>query len=146
MKPSPPLGFQLADREPVQGEESLQPGDMVLLYSDGLTEARRPDGELFTEQRLAEFIERQAANGLPAPETLRGLREAIIERGERVRVYLPVGDLLPGMSYLIRRLMENTSNTSFLRQTYADRKDIAHLIQPPRPTGIAGTRAVGQRV
>ena len=74
------------------------------------------------------------------------VRQAIIERGERVRVYLPVGDLLPGMSYLIRRLMENTSNTSFLRQTYADRKDIAHLIQPPRPTGIAGTRAVGQRV
>jgi serine phosphatase RsbU (regulator of sigma subunit) len=53
---------------------------MVLLYSDGLTEARRPDGELFTQERLAEFIERQAANGLPAPETLRGLRDAIIER------------------------------------------------------------------
>ena len=61
------------------------------------------------------------------------VRQAIIEHGERVRVYLPVGDLLPGMSYLIRRLMENTSNTSFLRQTYADRKDIASLIKPPRP-------------
>jgi RHH-type proline utilization regulon transcriptional repressor/proline dehydrogenase/delta 1-pyrroline-5-carboxylate dehydrogenase len=59
------------------------------------------------------------------------VRQAIIEHGERVRVYLPVGDLLPGMSYLIRRLMENTSNTSFLRQTYADRKDIASLIKPP---------------
>ena len=82
LAPAPPLGLRLADREPVEGEESLQPGDMVLLYSDGLTEARRPDGELFTEQRLAEFIERQAANGLPAPETLRGLRDAIIERGE----------------------------------------------------------------
>jgi serine phosphatase RsbU (regulator of sigma subunit) len=55
---------------------------MILLYTDGLTEARRPDGELFTVERLGEFIERQAANGLPAPETLRGLREAIIERGE----------------------------------------------------------------
>jgi RHH-type transcriptional regulator, proline utilization regulon repressor / proline dehydrogenase / delta 1-pyrroline-5-carboxylate dehydrogenase len=61
------------------------------------------------------------------------VRQAIIEHGERVRVYLPVGDLLPGMSYLIRRLMENTSNTSFLRQTYADRKDIASLIKPPLP-------------
>jgi Stage II sporulation protein E (SpoIIE) len=80
--PSPPLGLRLAEGEPAVREESLQPGDMVLLYSDGLTEARRPDGELFTEERLAEFIERQAANGLPAPETLRGLREAIIERGE----------------------------------------------------------------
>jgi serine phosphatase RsbU (regulator of sigma subunit) len=82
LRPSPPLGLQLAARPPVEGEESLQPGDMVLLYTDGLTEARRPDGQLFTVERLAEFIERQAANGLPAPETLRGLREAIIERGE----------------------------------------------------------------
>jgi serine phosphatase RsbU (regulator of sigma subunit) len=80
--PSPPLGMQLATAPPVEREESLEPGDMVLLYTDGLTEARRPDGELFTVERLAEFIERQAANGLPAPETLRGLREAIIERGE----------------------------------------------------------------
>lgn len=62
------------------------------------------------------------------------VRQAMIQYGQRVRVYLPVGDLLPGMSYLIRRLMENTSNTSFLRQTYADRKDIASLIKPPAPT------------
>ena len=62
------------------------------------------------------------------------VRRAIIANGQRVRVYLPVGELLPGISYLIRRLMENTSNTSFLRQTYADRKDISRLIQPP--TGI----------
>jgi serine phosphatase RsbU (regulator of sigma subunit) len=80
--PSPPLGMRLATREPIEGEEWLEPGDMLLLYTDGLTEARRPDGELFTVERLGEFIERQAANGLPAPETLRGLREAIIERGE----------------------------------------------------------------
>ena len=80
--PSPPLGMRLATSAPVEGDESLEPGDMVLLYTDGLTEARRPDGELFTEERLGEFIERQAVNGLPAPETLRRLREAIIERGE----------------------------------------------------------------
>jgi len=59
------------------------------------------------------------------------VRQAIIQNGQRVRVYLPVGELLPGISYLIRRLMENTSNTSFLRQTYADRKDIAGLIKAP---------------
>jgi RHH-type proline utilization regulon transcriptional repressor/proline dehydrogenase/delta 1-pyrroline-5-carboxylate dehydrogenase len=59
------------------------------------------------------------------------VRQAIIHNGQRVRVYLPVGELLPGISYLIRRLMENTSNTSFLRQTYADRKDIGALIKAP---------------
>ncbi len=59
------------------------------------------------------------------------VRQAMIQNGQRVRVYLPVGELLPGISYLIRRLMENTSNTSFLRQTYADKKDIASLIKAP---------------
>jgi len=67
------------------------------------------------------------------------IRQAIIENGQRVRVYLPVGELLPGISYLIRRLMENTSNTSFLRQTYADKKDVTSLIKPPAPSpGRAG--------
>lgn len=82
VEPSPPLGMRLATEPPTIGEELLEPGDMVMLYTDGLTEARRPDGGLFTAERLGEFIERQAAKGLPAPETLRGLREAIIERGE----------------------------------------------------------------
>src|SRR5262245_20166491 len=61
------------------------------------------------------------------------IRHAIIQNGQRVRVYLPVGKLLPGMAYLIRRLMENTSNTSFLRQTYADEEQIDKLIVPPYP-------------
>lgn len=61
------------------------------------------------------------------------IRHAIIQNQQRVRVYLPVGDLLPGMAYLIRRLMENTSNTSFLRQTYAEEKDIDTLIVAPSP-------------
>ena len=59
------------------------------------------------------------------------VRQAIIHYGQRVRVYLPVGELLPGISYLIRRLMENTSNTSFLRQTYAEKKAVESLIKTP---------------
>jgi serine phosphatase RsbU (regulator of sigma subunit) len=79
--PSPPLGLGLAAGPPAEGRESLEPGDMVLLYTDGLTEARRPGGGLFTAERLGEFIEREAASGHAAPETLRRLRTAIIERG-----------------------------------------------------------------
>jgi len=82
VKPVPPMGLGLAERQPVLGDESLQPGDMVLFYTDGLTESRRRDGRLFTTERLAEFIERQAGSGNAAPDTLRRLREAIIERGE----------------------------------------------------------------
>jgi serine phosphatase RsbU (regulator of sigma subunit) len=81
VEPAPPLALQLASRPPLEGRESLEPGDMLLLYTDGLTEARRPGGELFSVERLGEFIEREAASGLSAPETLRQLREAIIERG-----------------------------------------------------------------
>ncbi len=84
LAPAPPLGMRLATGPPAEGRYSLEPGDMVLLYTDGLTEARRPGGELFTVERLGEFIERQAAAGEAAPETLRRLREAIIERREGV--------------------------------------------------------------
>jgi serine phosphatase RsbU (regulator of sigma subunit) len=80
--PSPPMGTKLEDGEPAIGEVDLEPGDMVLFYTDGLTESRRPDGSLFTTERLAEFIERQAGAGAAAPDTLRRLRAAIIERGE----------------------------------------------------------------
>jgi hypothetical protein len=82
LQPRPPMGMRLAGGPTAEGDESLEPGDMVLLYTDGLTEARRPGGELFTVERLGEFIERQAAAGQAAPETLRRLREAIIERRE----------------------------------------------------------------
>lgn len=71
------------------------------------------------------------------------IRQAIIRNGQRVRVYVPVGELLPGMAYLIRRLMENTSNTSFLRQTYAEERDVETLIAAPStpPSEPAARRA-----
>ncbi|MBI1830346.1 MAG: bifunctional proline dehydrogenase/L-glutamate gamma-semialdehyde dehydrogenase, partial [Planctomycetes bacterium] len=43
------------------------------------------------------------------------IKEALVRLGQRVRVYTPYGQLLPGMAYLVRRLLENTANTSFLR-------------------------------
>ena len=42
------------------------------------------------------------------------LAEALAARGLRVRAYCPVGELVAGMAYLVRRLLENTSNESFL--------------------------------
>ena len=47
--------------------------------------------------------------------------KALVDRGYRVRVYCPYGELLPGMAYLIRRLLENTANSSFLRQNLENR-------------------------
>jgi serine phosphatase RsbU (regulator of sigma subunit) len=78
--PATPLGIPLPSPRPVLAEESLEPGDLLLLYTDGLTEARHPDGQMFTVAGLAEFIEREAAAGQTAPETLRRLRQAIVDR------------------------------------------------------------------
>ncbi len=58
------------------------------------------------------------------------LAKALVQQGHRVRVYAPYGELLPGMSYLIRRLLENTANSSFLRQSLED-KPVEELIAPP---------------
>ena len=53
-------------------------------------------------------------------QVLRGLgdelQDALASRGFRVRTYCPVGDLIAGMAYLVRRLLENTSNESFLHE------------------------------
>ena len=51
-------------------------------------------------------------------QVLRGLGDdlarALATSGLRVRAYAPVGDLVAGMAYLVRRLLENTANESFL--------------------------------
>jgi RHH-type proline utilization regulon transcriptional repressor/proline dehydrogenase/delta 1-pyrroline-5-carboxylate dehydrogenase len=62
------------------------------------------------------------------------LAKAIVKQGHRVRVYAPYGKLLPGMAYLIRRLLENTANSSFLRQNLEERP-IEELVAPPRLNG-----------
>jgi RHH-type proline utilization regulon transcriptional repressor/proline dehydrogenase/delta 1-pyrroline-5-carboxylate dehydrogenase len=58
------------------------------------------------------------------------LAKALVDRGYRVRVYCPYGELLPGMAYLIRRLLENTANSSFLRQNMENRP-VEELLAPP---------------
>ena len=58
-----------------------------------------------------EDLEIQVLRGLGDP-----LQTAIARQGLRVRTYCPVGDLVAGMAYLVRRLLENTSNESFLHE------------------------------
>jgi RHH-type transcriptional regulator, proline utilization regulon repressor / proline dehydrogenase / delta 1-pyrroline-5-carboxylate dehydrogenase len=44
----------------------------------------------------------------------------LAQQGQRVRVYCPYGTLIPGMAYLTRRLLENTANSSFLKQSLSN--------------------------
>jgi RHH-type proline utilization regulon transcriptional repressor/proline dehydrogenase/delta 1-pyrroline-5-carboxylate dehydrogenase len=71
----------------------------------------------------------QMLYGMAEPErkVLRGL-------GHRVRVYAPVGELLPGMAYLVRRLLENTSNDGFLKLSHHDNVDTGLLLKTPVPS------------
>jgi serine/threonine protein phosphatase PrpC len=77
-KPVPPLGVKLDHAPPNVAVESLEPRDLLLLYTDGLTDARDADGRLFAVEGLSEFIEREAGAGQTTPETLRRLRHAIL--------------------------------------------------------------------
>ncbi|MGZ4269022.1 MAG: proline dehydrogenase family protein [Solirubrobacteraceae bacterium] len=70
-------------------------------------------------------LELQVLRGLGDP-----LQHALAARGLRVRTYCPVGDLVAGMAYLVRRLLENTSNESFLVEQ-ASGRPIEELLAAP---------------
>jgi RHH-type proline utilization regulon transcriptional repressor/proline dehydrogenase/delta 1-pyrroline-5-carboxylate dehydrogenase len=59
------------------------------------------------------------------------IKDALVDLGQRVRVYTPYGQLLPGMAYLVRRLLENTANTSFLRASFAEHVPEETLLMNP---------------
>jgi proline dehydrogenase len=76
-------------------------------------------------------LELQVLRGLGDP-----LQHALAARGLRVRTYCPVGDLVAGMAYLVRRLLENTSNDSFLYEQ-ARGVPLEELLAPPLPIDLA---------
>jgi RHH-type proline utilization regulon transcriptional repressor/proline dehydrogenase/delta 1-pyrroline-5-carboxylate dehydrogenase len=59
------------------------------------------------------------------------IKKSLVEMGYRVREYAPVGDLMPGMAYLVRRLLENTSNESWLRSKFAEGQNSETLLKDP---------------
>ena len=84
---------------------------------------------LATAERLgvaANRYEVQTLFGMGDP-----LKTAMVKMGRCVRVYCPYGDLMPGMGYLIRRLLENTSTEGFLKQSFGDRGSHDRLLADP---------------
>ncbi|MFC7923174.1 PP2C family protein-serine/threonine phosphatase [Streptomyces cinereoruber] len=77
-EPDLPLGWGfLRETPPTEHTARLQPGDRILLYSDGVTEARSPGGDFYGEERLADTVIRATAAGAPAPEALRRLVQGL---------------------------------------------------------------------
>jgi RHH-type proline utilization regulon transcriptional repressor/proline dehydrogenase/delta 1-pyrroline-5-carboxylate dehydrogenase len=75
-------------------------------------------------------LEFQSLFGMGGP-----LRSAMQRAGfaPPARVYCPIGELLPGMAYLVRRVLENTSNESFFRKTFSEGLPLEELAQKPVP-------------
>ncbi|GHE48181.1 hypothetical protein GCM10017673_57430 [Streptosporangium violaceochromogenes] len=77
-RPAHPMGLGLG--VPVTlCREQLEPGDRVLLYTDGITEARSARGKEFGLNRFVDFIIRHTADGMPVPETLRRLIRSVLD-------------------------------------------------------------------
>jgi RHH-type proline utilization regulon transcriptional repressor/proline dehydrogenase/delta 1-pyrroline-5-carboxylate dehydrogenase len=86
----------------------------------------------------------EMASGLQVPESryefqvLYGMaepvRKGILKVAGRIRLYCPYGDMVPGMGYLVRRLLENTANESFLRQSFAGDAQLERLLEDPTVT------------
>ena len=68
-------------------------------------------------------VEFQMLFGMAGP-----LQAALRKRGLRVRQYVPIGQMLPGMAYLVRRLLENASNQSWLHACFADSVSAEQLL------------------
>ena len=58
-------------------------------------------------------------------------KQVLVDLGYRLRIYMPYGELIPGMAYLVRRLLENTSNESFLRASFAEHIAAETLLMNP---------------
>ncbi len=86
-----------------------------------------------------EMWEYQMIFGMAEP-----FQEAMTKLGRRLRIYTPVGELLPGMAYLVRRLLENTSNESFLRKEYVESQPLSSLLAAP-PTFPSSENRVSGR-
>jgi len=82
--------------------------------------------ELHTPEDRYEF---QVLYGMAEP-----IRKGILKVAGRIRLYCPYGDMVPGMGYLVRRLLENTANESFLRRSFAEDDEIERLLEDPEKT------------
>ena len=79
--PALPVGLGSGESPPLTTVQ-LEPGDRLLLFSDGVVENRRPDGEPYGERRLREAFARECAARRTASETVRRLARTFLDEHE----------------------------------------------------------------
>ncbi|NBX25512.1 MAG: aldehyde dehydrogenase family protein [Planctomycetes bacterium] len=115
-----------------------QAGEGGVKLALGSHNARSIAATMATAERLGlppSAVELQMLHGMA--DQLKG---AAADMGLRVREYVPVGEMIPGMAYLVRRLLENTSNESWLKAGFLDNADPGVLLASPH--GASTTEAV----
>jgi RHH-type proline utilization regulon transcriptional repressor/proline dehydrogenase/delta 1-pyrroline-5-carboxylate dehydrogenase len=105
----------------VQNWQTLRPA----IASHNVRSSARAQAIAAAHQLPPRAVEYQVLFGMGEP-----IGRALAAQGERVRVYVPFGELLPGMAYLVRRLLENTSNDSFIRSA-GEKVNVAKLLKDP---------------
>ena len=121
-KPESDANFETCTRILLENEEIVTPAFgshnvRSIAHAQALAE------QMGIEKSRYEF---QLLYGMAGP-----IKRALVEMGYRVREYCPVGELLPGMAYLVRRLLENTSNEGFLRAKFSDNASSMQLLRDP---------------
>jgi len=73
-----------------------------------------------------EKVEYQVLYGMAEP-----VQRALVKSELPVRVYAPMGEMIPGMAYLVRRLLEMTSKESFLWRRFGEGVPEAEQLRNP---------------
>src|SRR5256714_5266596 len=121
-KPESDLNFELLTRIMLENE-SIVTSAFGSHNVRSIAHAQALADQLGIDRSRFEF---QLLYGMAGP-----VKRALVEMGYRVREYCPVGELLPGMSYLVRRLLENTSNEGFLRAKFSENVSADELLRDP---------------
>ena len=131
--PKTPVGRASARRDADDGTDVVLKHDLrdtggvkLALGSHNLRSIAVALAELEKQNLPESAIELQMLYGMADP-----LKAAAVERGLRVREYVPVGEMVPGMAYLVRRLLENTSNESWLKAGFLSNATPEELLADP---------------
>ncbi|MBX3394067.1 MAG: proline dehydrogenase family protein [Phycisphaerae bacterium] len=119
-----------------RSDESFERVSALLLKNADVV---RPAFASHNVRSIAAVLAMEATLGLPERtlelQMLTGmgdpLKRALVSMRQRLRIYAPFGDLMTGMAYLIRRLIENTANESFLRQSFGQHMSVDALLARP---------------